>query len=507
MRIPKRGLVLAAGVAALPLSAKAECPPEASIDRYAQTAGDALSALNGLVPASQQLALEDHYAAMLVLKWNWQGAEGLIFDEAATGFLKSCIESGRCEATSGDDLEIDADGVPNAPSTILKSWAERVLECPSSVVVAAPIDVTAPETEPEREPDVAPVEQMVSAEPETTISEDVESVATDASAPQPEIEVAAVDTTEPPRDSETAPETETTPIGFDLTIPNFRTLASDIEQALPITPATGDPETLLNIAAASFAAGRPAEALAPLRTACLMEAPTTDRSRACETLFDVFNAPTARGREAANTPKYLSLSDELCEMGYIRGCLNLAQHFGAQTTAEAHVATVEYTERACSLGNGEACATVSDYYLTGRASAPDPALARLRLEQSCGLGRLSSCQDVADFYLRGVGGDADIERALEINAASCPEGEAQRPDDCIAAADFVMIHMKSGPERAQLVRAFTRRACDIGDDIGCAWYAEDLELGLRGDVDLAEAKRVRLIACEHGHDASCDSRS
>ena len=168
MRIPKRGLVLAAGVAALPLSAQAECPPEASIDRYAQTAGDALSALNGLVPASQQLALEDRYAAMLVLKWNWQGAEGLIFNEAATGFLKSCIESGRCEATSGDDLEIDADGVPNAPSNILKSWAERVLECPSSVVVAAPIDVTAPETEPEREPDVAPVEQMGSAEPETT---------------------------------------------------------------------------------------------------------------------------------------------------------------------------------------------------------------------------------------------------------------------------------------------------------------------------------------------------
>ena len=107
MRIPIRGLVLAAGVATLPLTAQAECPPEASIDRYAQTAGDALSALNGLVPDSQQAALEDRYAAMVMLKWQWQGRAAIRADAPALSQILSCYEQAECGVRASEQITVE----------------------------------------------------------------------------------------------------------------------------------------------------------------------------------------------------------------------------------------------------------------------------------------------------------------------------------------------------------------------------------------------------------------
>ncbi len=499
---PLRGLLLVASAAILPATAFADCPPESSVDRYAETARDALSALDGLVPESQQRMLEDRYAAMIVLKWEWQGGASVAVDPDAVSHIAACLSNGRCEGSTSDMISSSATALPNAPSPVLLYWAQTQLDCARTT----PDELLL--TDASEEEQASPVE---GAEPEAPEPD---------AAPEPE-EIVLAETTEPTDpvtpDSEDIAEIETveTDRAEDA-------IAADAEQALAALSerlqsqldtapneldASTDSETLIQSAAALFAAGRPAAAVQPLRTACFADAVTSANSQACETLFDVYNAPTERSGGAANTPNYLALSEELCAIEYVRGCQNLARHYAGQNTAEAHLATVAYTERACSLGDGEACATASGYYLTGRATEPNPELAREKLEQSCLLGRLPSCQEAADFYLRGVGGEISIDKALQVNEASCPAGTEARPDMCVAAADFVLIHMKSGPERSALVRVFTERACAIGHDIGCAWYAEDLELGLGGEVDLAAAKKARLTACEHGHAESCNSRS
>ena len=102
---------------------------------------------------------------------------------------------------------------------------------------------------------------------------------------------------------------------------------------------------------------------------------------------------------------------------------------------------------------------------------------------------------------------ADLDRALELIESSCPIVRAQNAEACVAAADFILLNMEITSDPAVLVRAYTKRACDIGHDIGCAWYAEDLEFGIGGDVDLIGAKQARLTACDLGHEKSCRVRS
>lgn len=511
---PLRGLMLAAGAALVSAVALADCPPEESVNRYAESSRDALSALDGLVPESQQRILEDRYSATLILKWNWQGGSAIASEPAAVAHIAACMSQGRCAAETSDLVDENATVIPGAPSARLLFWAQTELECdvdpPADIQIAdseseAENETTDPEPpaqiadpEPAAEPDTADLQIAES----TPAREETSSLPDADPAEDPELQVAGtIEAPDTNRDAELQAATAASALTeFTQSIrAKTRSTALDVDLG-------NDPETLIKTAATLFAAGRPADALPPLRTACFIDANAQSQSQACETLFDVYNAPTERGDGAANTPAYLALSEELCAIGYNRGCQNLAQHYAGQNTAEAHRATVAYTERSCELGDGEACASVSGYYLTGRATAPDASLAREKLEQSCMLGRLRSCQEVADFYLRGVGGEVDIQKALQVNEASCPPATARRPDICVAAADFIMIHMKSGPQRSALVRTFTARACNLGHDIGCAWYAEDLELGLGGEVDLVAAKKARLTACEYGHEASCASR-
>ena len=458
-----RGIMLAASAAALPLTVHAECPPEGSIDRYAETARDALSALDGLVPESQQATLEDRYTALLVMKWEWQGGNSVASDPGAVSTLADCMASGRCQASTSDLISSNSTVVPNAPSPVLLYWAQTELECE------------------------AVIPEELALEEEEEASEDEET------------ELAELEPNENLEPAETEASDETLP-----TEPTT-TLAAYSPPAVPARPDLSDEEVvdtelMMQTAATMFATGRPGAAIEPLRTACIYEAKRMPASQACDTLFGVVSAQNGE-------LSYLALSDELCSLGYSRGCQNLARHYSEQDTVEGRMATVAYTEKSCGLGDGEACAVASEYYLTGRADAPNPALAREKLEQSCLLGRLRSCREAADFYLRGVGGDVSVDRALLVNEASCPASDAARPDICVAAADFVLIHMPAGPDRRVLVRQFTERACAIGHDRGCAMYAEDLELGLGGDVDLAAAKKARGIACEYGHLESCKNRS
>ena len=106
-----------------------------------------------------------------------------------------------------------------------------------------------------------------------------------------------------------------------------------------------------------------------------------------------------------------------------------------------------------------------------------------------------------------MGGDRDLERALELNEVSCPPVRSDSAETCVAAANFVLINQQDSSERAVSVRKFTERACAIGHDTGCAWHADNLEFGIGGDIDLAGAERARRTACQFGHEASCDANS
>ena len=508
-----RGLVLAAGVTALPAIAQAECPPQSSIDRYAQTARDALVALDGVVPEEQQRVLEDRYAAFSILRWSWQGRDAILGEQSAMDQISKCIAAGRCDAEASERPGPGPRVIRQFPSNRLVTWARSELECdvaaPEVEVVLEQPPLTEPQSEPEAETETVTATIPPVSDPETREPEQVEVITSDsisiAETPEPIVTAVSVDpnppeTTEPTTDlpefALAEPEPENTP---------------NPEQSADSPPALFEPapsKTAQNgvqkyafVASISIIHGDFAGAMDTVSRACFLESETLTRSDTCDMVFDVYDRLGIR----ADPVKYLAFADQLCRVDYELGCERLATYFGVTTTADAHLAAVRFYDRACNSGDADACAAASDYFLTGRASIPDPERARDTLYRSCDLGRLASCQDLADFYIRGVGGDVDADLALEMNEISCPAAESRYADICVDAANFALLNLESGPERAARVRSYTERACRIGHDVGCAWYADNLEFGIGGDIDLDGARQARLTACKMGHEASCDA--
>lgn len=496
-----RGLILATGALSMPLLAQADCPPEDSIDRYAQTAGDALIALHELVPVSQQRALEDRYAAMIVMKWHWQGRDAIRAEPSAMSQMLSCYQSGACGIDGDDQIttqivekiaEYETDPLllesllPRQPSPSALAWAQTKLDCITSTVQTEDTELPTPPL------DVAVVDNTT---PETAFIELAETLPSTANKQVVEIEPAL-----------TTDDVALVPPADDAS-ENSLDGAVTSPPAVDLAPIEGDVDQLMLTATNMVSAGKPQQAIAPLEAACFIEAPRVEKSSACETLLSVYTNSLVASESSTSAQSYLGLSERLCDSGYSRGCDNLSRHYSAQSSAESHRAAVSYAEQSCALSNAEACATVAGFYLSGRASEPDPVAARDVLEESCKLGRLLSCQEVADYHLRGVGGAPDKLRALRFVEASCPASSAQRADLCVSAADFIIINESASDERGARVRTFIERACEIGHDVGCAWYAEDLEFGIGGAIDLSAARQARLTACEYGDQKSCNSRS
>ncbi len=499
-----RGLMLAAGVAAIPAFAQAECPPPESLDRYAQTARDALVALDGLVPEEQQQSLEDRYTAMSILRWHGQGREAILNEQSALDLLSDCIDSERCDAEPRERSGAGPRTIAPQPSDRLVYWANTQLECevaspeidplaatePVSDAGDALADPPAPEAEPdpnlesESEPEDRP-DDLASTQvstPEEDLSEHPLPAASEAlAAGEDTAPVAATDLVQAETDNIAAP-------------------------ALTLTAAPrpeSDVQRLVRHAATAMKKGDFDGGVDYISQVCFHEAEQADPVLLCEYIFNHYDRLALRADPIA----FLAFTDQLCRLDYTRGCAKLATYFGVTNTADAHSAAIRFYDRACNSGDADACAAASDYFFTGRASVADPVRARDTLYRACDLGRLDSCQGLAEFYVRGVGGGVDLDRALEVNEVSCPASASDNADICVAAANFVLINLEAGANRAARVRTFTKRACAIGHATGCAWHADNLEYGIGGDVDMAGAARARRVACQYGHAASCKASS
>ncbi len=510
-----RGLILATGAMSVPLFVQADCPPEDSIDRYAQTAGDALIALHELVPESQRLALEDRYAAMTIMKWQWQGRDAIRSDDAMMSQLLTCYQANACGIDGEDQItlqiveklsEFETDPIllesllPRQPSASALTWAETVLDCELTV-----------EAEPEAE--LEPNQVLEELETDEVILADEVPGLTVAPDAIESAELTPTPETPPLIESALAAEREAEiqAVSFDPPADDADTrLVQDAAMLAPApepAPMNSDVAELMLKATNLVAMGKADRAITPLETACFIEAPQVQTSTACETLFAIYLNRSDAPDASMSSQAYLTLADQLCEAGYGQGCVNLGRYHNAQKTPESRQTAIDYAERACALSNADACVMAADLYSSDPSGETIVAAARDRLAQACQLGRLETCQSVADYYLRGIGGEPDTAMAIKMVEASCPPSVEGRADLCVSAADFVLLNEAESAQRGARVRTLIARACNIGHDVGCAWYAEDLELGIGGDVDITGAREARLIACEFGDTESCNSRS
>lgn len=523
-----RGLMLAAGVAAIPAFAQAECPPPESLDRYAQTARDALVALDGLVPEEQQRDLEDRYTAMSILRWSGQGRDAILGEQSALDLLSQCIDSGTCDAESSERTGAGPRTIAPYPSDRLVSWANRQLECEvtnsvpepepvppadSTADAAEELEIAEPEAVPETVSDLSadiaadeaidPGDPIEDSAPEEILTTIIEPAPEELAATEDAIAEAESDLlpTVPPEELAAAEDAAIETADLSVAAAD----EASVSDPAPASPVVSESESqrFVRLAATAMKKGDLGGGVEHLSEVCLLQAAQVDPVPLCETIFNHYNLLAVRADPIA----FLAFTDNMCRLEYDRGCTSLATYFGVTTTSEAHASAINFYNRACNSGDADACAAASDYFLTGRANIADPERARDTLYRACDLGRLDSCQGLAEFFARGVGGDADLERALELNDVSCPSVAARDAETCVAAANFVLLNLDASPDRAARVRIFTERACSIGHATGCAWHADNLEYGIGGDVDMPSASRARRKACRFGHEASCEASS
>ena len=437
------------------MTTSADCPSAASVERYVESSHDALVVLEGGLPVEQYVELENRYIALVVLEWSLVGLDALENDDDALLRLSICFRDEACGADGSDPMDAQISSLVNNGDLELWAFHKTLTKSPSlSMLEWAEIEL---ECRPAAE-----------KEPAAEVEEE--------------------------SDTETTPEPEATPI-----------VAAEIPKTQPISEY--DPRDLIQSATNMIADGELEQAVSQLRDTCLFEIGQKQTSVACDTLLEMYEDRDVWGASQVTGSNFLLFSEEVCEAGYIKGCQNMAYHLRASGLEESDDLALEFTAKSCQLGDASACATFAHDHIEGRTNSPDLPLARRTLERSCDLGRLESCREVADLYMLGIGGDVESDLALEVIASACPEQGASDPDLCVSAADFVLINMRSGDERDIRVRTLLMRACDLGHDVGCASYAQNLELGIGGEVDPKGARQARLVACVFGDTESCQPRS
>ena len=407
----------AAAATLLPNAAQAECPSYESIERYSETAGDALSALAGLVPDSQQESLEARYSAMLVLKWEWRGDETIANDSRAVNHLAGCLATGRCESDPVDIVANTTDIMPDQPSVRLSNWARTVLECEllrAEEGTTADVEITEPDEEAEDEVRVAGGVTVVS-DGVTVVSDGVTPVSdgTTDTRDEGEAELAqALTEADPDMAQEQQFASEAAVLDPFASSSAAATGNYQFEPRADLG-VMEDPQVpariaetrleLLRQAAGYFGAMKPALAVDRLQAACAVGFDFDPSSTACGHLFAYYSLqPGHNAQTSSDQPRYI-LAQELCAARYSVGCQSLARYYSVQTTPEARSATMVYTEISCELGDGLACATLADFYRTGYATPANTDLARQFLERSCNLGRQSSCQESAELQAGNAG--------------------------------------------------------------------------------------------------------
>ncbi|RDV37723.1 sel1 repeat family protein [Bradymonadaceae bacterium TMQ3] len=122
---------------------------------------------------------------------------------------------------------------------------------------------------------------------------------------------------------------------------------------------------------------------------------------------------------------------------------------------------------ACFRGRSESCVALSNLYLSARKDWPaQPEAARSPLERSCRRHADDSCVAYGHLVEQGIGGEVDLNVALEAYERACQNGE---PKGCQWAGALVM---HEEPERA--FEIFTE-GCDRGVGNSCNWLALWLE--------------------------------
>jgi uncharacterized protein len=194
----------------------------------------------------------------------------------------------------------------------------------------------------------------------------------------------------------------------------------------------------------------------------------------------------ARARES------LQILTKACTMGAGRGCDFAGDVLTDKDYKIVDVdAAVRIYDRGCSLGEANACWSLSQIYIKGKGVPKNAKMGVSLLNKACLGGSSDECQELADLLWKGIDDvPADRDAAFRATRRACdidPFGY------CINATKIA-----SSMGKASEAFAFAQRGCNVADEEACAKLAEFYESGTGTSADPTKATEARKKACKDG---------
>ncbi len=244
---------------------------------------------------------------------------------------------------------------------------------------------------------------------------------------------------------------------------------------------------------ASFDAGRK-QAQAWLRAAC-----AGGVLRACSRLADSlerFASPAAASDDAL---KIVTLRTRTCDAGDARDCEKLGQDLLDRRGLHSPRGAAAALQRACEAKRASACLRLAALLESGDAGASDAGAGVKLREKACDLGDAEACAAAADALGRGLT-SKDQQRVAALDEKSCTLGRGATCWSLSRAA------LQAGPDAKkdkkvdpELPLSYLRKGCDGGDGNSCWELSRLTSAGQAGGPrDDDKALDLMLLACAQG---------
>ncbi|MCC6333582.1 MAG: rhomboid family intramembrane serine protease [Myxococcales bacterium] len=191
--------------------------------------------------------------------------------------------------------------------------------------------------------------------------------------------------------------------------------------------------------------------------------------------------------------KARALHQQACDLGDVRGCNSLALFLQRGWGGDVDLArAATLLDKACTTGDAQSCANFAISLWQGKGIAKDEVRALELFEMTCAAGNSGGCDGVAEM----------------VPPDGRPAKQALFEKACAAGAASGCLYQGAGLEHSQPqdfagAAKLYREACELGDEHGCAWYADLLKKGQGAEQDVAMAGEFYRRACEGGLEAAC----
>lgn len=200
-----------------------------------------------------------------------------------------------------------------------------------------------------------------------------------------------------------------------------------------------------------------------------------------------------------------ALLDRACDLGDGEACTRYGASLLVGHGVPADVPrAIQRLERGCHLGAVESCRALGAALLSSSPGVPhdDDKAARV-LKRACDGGDLAGCGALGVAYATGRGVEKSPVLAYSLLRKSCDEGTSEAT---ASGCYYLGLSHLRGEGAAQSYAESARyfeRACDRKWGEACAALADQYALGQGFAVDVHQAAQLHRRACELNHAPSC----